>query len=212
MVVDLQGTANGTLVGGPALTLGACAEGLSLDGVDDFVRIDNEAAFDFDADDAFTIAAWVNVVPGAFGPVVFGKSDNDVAAGGSPGYYLGVRTPADNDGANLDLVNDPGNLGRRVQTVDGVVDSTWHHIVAVYDGSNTAAGISFVVDGAPAATSVILDTNPGSILNDVKPAIGSRGTDAFSAALVACTVDEVGVWDVALTEAEAIALYTALTE
>ena len=131
--------------------------------------------------------------------MIFGKSGNDGSL--IAGYYFTYRS--NNGFINLDLVNTNGSAGRRVEGSTTISINTWYHVVATYDGSNTAAGIKLYVNGVRETESTIVDTDPGTITNNLDPAIGARRGDGGPSPLpMDGSIEEVAVWDVELTADE----------
>src|SRR2546425_9375470 len=58
---------NGTLLNGTTFAPGEVGQAFSFDGVDDVVDIANEANFDFDRTNSFSIDAWINGTPKGVG-------------------------------------------------------------------------------------------------------------------------------------------------
>src|SRR3989344_6333653 len=85
---DSSGNNNiGTLINNPAWTTGKIGGGLSFDGVDDYVNISNESAFDFERTNPFSISAWVNYPSGSSDASIVSKMQN---GGNFPGYEFSV--------------------------------------------------------------------------------------------------------------------------
>jgi hypothetical protein len=68
----------------------------------------------------------------------------------------------------------------KVSTVEPLpLDGQWRHIFFTYDGSGKASGIKIYVNGAPVATSVVLDTLSGASIRTQAPMqLGWRYPDA----------------------------------
>ena len=45
----------------------------------------------------------------------------------------------------------------RIETAESLAPDQWHHVMATYDGSRVARGVSIYVDGKPAKLKVLLD-------------------------------------------------------
>ena len=77
-----------------------------------------------------------------------------------------------------------------------VCNDDWHYIAATYDGSSNAAGVKLYVDGASQTLTITKDALTESIVHSdpLRLAQGSGGN--FYG-----TIDEVRIWDVALSEA-----------
>jgi hypothetical protein len=75
----------------------------------------------------------------------------------------------------------------------------WTHVVATYDGTSFAAGLRIFVNGVDAKPSVVRDGLAGGIAGATME-LGSRSRDA---GFRGGAIDELSVWRVALTPAEA---------
>ena len=90
-----------------------------------------------------------------------------------------------------------------VETLSPINDGNWHFLVATYDGSGQARGISLYVDGAAAATTLYStgnSLNSMSTVNNVPVEIGARALDddrPFSGLLA-----EAAIFGTALTAAQ----------
>jgi hypothetical protein len=90
-----------------------------------------------------------------------------------------------------------GNGGLSPWIVPGVALNAWHHVVFTY--ATASVGALYVDNGAPATATMLLDLNP-ALLN-----LG-QGISIYQ---LAGQIDEVGVWNRALTATEAAQLYNS---
>jgi hypothetical protein len=174
VIVDQAGVVNGSVTtGGPVYSadMPPFASGTSLvfDG-DDRIDLASEATFDFDANDPFTLEAWLktSVTTGHLNLVVKLLPAEpftgfqwivDAAGGGA----LMVALQHDNSPLTSLLVGG----------TTAVNDGQWHHVAVTYDGSGTAAGLQLYVDHVADAVTV-LSNNLGtsSTLNNQPLMIG----------------------------------------
>lgn len=166
---------------------------------------------DFDRSEAlpFSACAWIlptSPVAGATRSTIIGKTRVGVTAG----WSLDITTNAGGTAATIrgDLTNAAATAGRYAQTASAaLLTNGWHHVAWVYDGSSSAAGWAFYVDGERIANAAaILDTAPGSLVSATLPTIG-RSDDVGSSRLFAGSVDGVGWWPVELTQTEVREIY-----
>ncbi|MFM7052606.1 MAG: DUF1553 domain-containing protein [Planctomycetota bacterium] len=92
----------------------------------------------------------------------------------------------------------PGSAAS-VETKDALPVGAWTHIVATYDGTSLAAGLRLFVNGRDAKPRTVRDGLDGNIAGATME-LGSRSRDA---GFRGGAVDELAVWRVALTPAEA---------
>lgn len=127
----------------PTATPGQFGQAASFDGVNDRFNVANEADYDFERTNAFTLSAWLKATtPNPY---------RSVLAKGIVGpAYRGWIFSLDNDDGHqlrLDLINDASANNRlSVEGSTDIVDGAYHHVLATYDGSSTAAGIRLYVD------------------------------------------------------------------
>jgi predicted outer membrane repeat protein len=194
---DSFGDNDGNLMGAPNWTTGQVDGALSFDGVDDYVEVPDAPSLD--GMDALTITAWI-------------KTD-------SSGDYMGVVSKyIHSSGDNLDdsycLLLDPsgavifqynpGNIYVIKLSSPTVADGSWHHIVGVYTGTEG----SIYIDGNEVP--LFRDySDPGGSLNntDVQLTIGSSNNNGTLDFFFQGTIDDVRIYDRALSAEEIRQLY-----
>ena len=188
----------GTLKNGPVWVQGKYNYALSFDGVDDYVDFGNILSL---AGKSLTISAWIKVnqlpPPGYTYPFVARRQDSspynadylvEVTSGGGicftyaipPWNWYGTCTPG------------------------GIVSAgQWHHVVATFDSSSKTAKIYVnAVQRASQVTGQQLTSNPGAVFRLAYT--WDKGTNKYYSGVL----DEIAVFDRALTDAEVSALYT----
>ncbi len=186
--LDASGNANhGVLKGNTAFVSDNCPSGscLKLDGSGDWVEVVNSASLDI-KNNQITLMAWVKV-------------DQDL------GDDLGIVLKNDGSTYNYTLiidnreipsfrtVTDTNGLGRMDVTTAAMQISQWHHVVGTYDGQVMRVYLDAVL--------VSERTQSGNLISTTEPLlIGRRalGDNRFFRGFI----DEVSVWDRALTQAE----------
>ncbi|MBI2676665.1 MAG: LamG domain-containing protein [Candidatus Yanofskybacteria bacterium] len=198
---DSSGNNNhGTLTNGPVQAVGKVGQGLSFDGTDDEVVLDNLTDLDFSQENAFTISAWVrpdgsNASDGVFSRGgTFSSADTVI-------YYLAVlNTDATrwrgtvSDGTNLISVN---------SAVGTVSVNQWQYLSLVWDGTT----LSLYKDGAflNSATGTFNGLWNGDDANDRETSIGADGrAERF---YWDGTIDDVRIYNRVLSAAEVKRLY-----
>lgn len=183
---DATGNGNtGTLINGPTRAAGKINGGINF-ASNQYVNIGNNPALNFFGAMPFTLAGWGKRTTTAIGVMFDGIT-------GSAGYRVDVgqafSAPA---GAVLVYMG-----GAWSWSNSGIfIDTDWHHVAVVYDGSN----LTFYNDGAfdhssaaAAPTSVSMNRSIGNIVGTSNPFGG--------------VLDEFGIWGRALDAAEITALY-----
>ena len=136
---DSYGTSDATCITCPALTAGIVDGAQEFDGTDDEVNVADDGAFDWGADDSFSIEYWMKTSDDSSGnKVIVGRDDDSTelhwwvgcAGDGTVRFYL---KDVNDHGTSIGGIGDPLN------------DDVWHHVVAVKDGSQDT--IKIYVDG-----------------------------------------------------------------
>ncbi len=160
---------------------------LNFDGVNDHVTISHSEALDFEFDDAFSLEAWVTT-PASGAYTLFSK----ISSGPTRGYRVTIESQI----PSLQLFSDGGASNEIVvTTVETIPLSQPSHLVVTYDGSNSATGVSFYLDGVLLTNSVSNDNLSGTIQNTENLLIGIRNdlTSPFPG-----LVDEFRIWNAEL--------------
>jgi len=184
---------NGTLGGDPQWVAGKIGGALEFDG-DDYVDLGTPAVLDFGTED-FTITAWIKMTATTRGSI-FAIGGDD---GGGIRYTLAMGEGNDN---KLTLTMD--NDSTKVQSMGDTVinDGVWHHVVGMIKGDVSLVYVDGVEDGSidlPAGydLSGVLQHNAyiGAITSN---ASNTLHPEKFMIGLI----DDVRIYDTALTEAE----------
>jgi N-acetylneuraminic acid mutarotase len=194
---DIKDSNNGILQGGATFGAGKVGQAFSFDGINGLVLV--SSASNLDLEQAFTIDAWVNLaeVNSAQCIVCKGLVDNHqyaILTGGLAApdeLNLLVRRQASaSDGLDRLITVNQAHL----------VPNRWYHIAATADGTNK----SIYLDGQLLATNSAV-----APYTTFSPAVeigsGNGGTVAFFHGMI----DEVEIYDRALTQAEIQAIYNA---
>ena len=199
---------NGTLVNGPTWNPagGKIGGALVFDGTDDYVNLGTDSSLNFGSSAPFTVAAWVKTTED-YGMIVSFRSSTD----GGPVIDLavGYEGATDNPGKAMILVRQDGGGGGYAQVIGGSVkDGNWHH-VAVVRGSGSI--IELFLDGVSQGTASGAESG-GAITTNLR-AIGSERrwvSDSYGTSdqrYLVGTIDDVHIYNRALSAGEIIALY-----
>jgi hypothetical protein len=196
---EIVGGNDGTLQGGAAFTPGLVGQAFSFDGVDDYVLVPDAAALDLIS--GITIDAWINP-----------------AAVQDDGAGIVAKGAGTQEAYGLDIV---GNICPRFFFRDASLNAyqhgpgcvltpgVWTHVAATYDAATGA--LKFYVNGVemnPGANSAPANTLIRT--NDHELSIGSRqsGSAAYDLNFRGL-IDEVEIYNRALTAAEIAAIFNA---
>jgi hypothetical protein len=191
-VADLEGNARD---GEPTYSKGVTGQAAAFDGKC-CLEVGDIANFGFL--DKFTLAAWVFIPQGGGGTIVSRMAD---AAEGD-GYQLAIV------GGKLQL-----NLSKRwlddalrVEMKSQLATDEWHHVMASYDGSRVADGVTFYVDGQAQAKHVLLDELNQTFSSKEPLRIGGGGGPAMR---FRGLIDEVRIYAQPVNEELQVSLPTA---
>ncbi|MGB2820704.1 MAG: LamG-like jellyroll fold domain-containing protein, partial [Phycisphaerae bacterium] len=182
---------DGTMQGGAAVFVaGQVGQALSFDGTDDHVDIVGYPGVT--GTQARTLSAWVQTSNNDTAFLGWGLNNN------SEKWVFRVQTGNGTPGAIRVEVN-----GGYITGDTDIRGTGWRHVVAVLpDGSNNVDQVLLYLDGQLQGTSAVLsnpiNTSAGGVVE-----IGNDVQNRYFGGLM----DEVAIWDVALTPAQIQALY-----
>jgi fibronectin type 3 domain-containing protein len=178
-VTDSAGTNNGTVDGATWTTAGKYGSALSFDGVNDWVTVADAASLDVTR---LTLEAWVR-------PTALGGMWRTVAFKEQPGGMVYALYAGQGTGVPVGQVNIGGE---RNALGPALALNTWSHLATTFDGS----ALRLYVNGALAGTTTVA----GSI--SASAGALRLGGNAVWSEWFAGQIDEVRVYDRALTESE----------
>lgn len=188
-VVDAMGLHNGTNDGGTVGALGKIGTSYDYDGDGFSSRAYSDLNFGAGSYSSLSIQAWVKTTD-TDGGVVTSRNGFD-------GNLVGLQVGSANGTPTFYLA--------RLESITGTVpinDGNWHHLVGVFDGTT---GMKYLyVDGvAQSGTAALATVTP---LADFYLAWDAHLSNE-SIRYLAGTIDEVGIWNRALSPSEVLALY-----
>lgn len=175
-----------------------------FNGTSDRIDLANEANFDFERTDPFSVAIWTLEAADQDNPVL-AKAENTGRGWGLYRQTFGTQT------MQFDLFSSDGN-SLDVYTVDSAIPlNRWNHICATYDGSVTIAGVNIYVNGViPTGGKSNPDQNTltTTILNDIPVQLGCRGGSSSPSLFFNGIQAGLGIWNVELTAGNVTTLAT----
>ena len=187
---DIQGSNDGTPVGTVTFAPGEVGQAFNFDGASGFENMGTPASLDLT--NTLTLDAWIN------------PSDSN-----KNGVYFGKASSSQNDYALFLL----GDLTGCIKTSDGAEHflhtgfvppaGQWTHIALVYDGSNEIVYANGIEVGRLAVS--------GNIASEGIPFfIGGRNGDSpYNSLYINARIDEVEVFDRALSQAEILSIHNS---
>jgi hypothetical protein len=190
---DAVGSNNGTIVNATWTTQGYAGGGLSFNGSSSYVEIPHASTFNLAS--TISIVAWIKADTIGDRQVIVSKT-----ASGNNAWLLEINPVDFNDGIINFYLNTGASAGggSNLGSKTAVSKSSWQHLAAVYDGKNRIIYLNGNADQTAAHTGKI-HTNSLSI----RIGSWSSGGRFFKG-----TIDEVAIFDSALSAAEVKQIYT----
>src|SRR3989338_6028569 len=177
-------------------TLGKYGAGCKLDGMSDYVKINNPSFID---DQQGTIEAWVKINDLTKAAIILSVNQG-IAWGSGPDEYLLFYYRGDNNKVIQHGLNVDGAVSWYAVTPNNeITDNNWHYYTTTSDGSK----VRFYLDGVEKTLTDSSGTNSGQWIGDAPDA------NAFSTGLIRDTIssfngtiDEVRIYKRALSADE----------
>ena len=165
--------------------------GVSFDGTDDYVTMGD--VLDFERTDLLTFEAWINM--GSISGVIIsiiGKRGADPY----PGYAFDYHTT--NNVLEFKLTNTWSTNSIYVQSPTvSVEDTSWHHVSVTYDGSSSASGVTFYLDGVTLSGNTNNQDNlSATTITSESLIIGAENNGSVN--FFKGNMDEVRIWNVTI--------------
>ena len=201
---DIVGGNHGTLVGDATFGDGMVNQAFDLDGNGDFVQVNDTETAAFNFGGSFTIDAWINLeaVPAEFAPIVSKWNDLGV---NQRSYFLAVQNVGGSPRLRFDVSETGAFLGgqsSQVVSSAAIPLSTWTHVAAVFDAETGDLRLYINGDLAPLSTTIIAPAVNTAFENDEPLLIGAGDLGGNVRDFFTGLIDEVELFDRALTEDE----------
>ena len=183
-------------VGNPVPMQGRVLNGLQLDGIDDYVEVDDWFELDFGVGD-FSFDAWVRFTASDSGGVrtLVDKRQTSPYRGYSFFLYYGKPGVQLADGVGY---------GNFIASSAVPADNNWHFVAVSVSRSQ---GASFYIDGILVNPPISVASRPGSLDNASNLRIGTHSFDLYTS--FKGGIDEVELFNRALTAQEVQSIYNA---
>ncbi len=197
---DIVGTNNGTLVGGVSYAAGEVGQAFSFDGTSGYVAIPDSPSLDSLITN-ITIELWMK------SGQTNANSDwkGIVTKGNSTAWQLKAESGA----KTLNWCFGTSVNSYQLTGTRNVNDEQWHHVAATYDGTNMFIYVDGTLDASQAATGLIVPNSDlvciGANSKAYVPSCGCQEPGYFFNGLI----DEVSIYNRALTASEIQAIYAA---
>jgi hypothetical protein len=192
---DSKGAIAGTLSNAGAWTTGKIKSGLGFNGG---YYCNFGANYQYASAQAYTISAWAKIINftlqcnilGNYGPIITQDSIDLFVLAGGVVIYLSIELN--------------GATNRCRVTAPCTTATTFQHYVASYNGDRNANNCKIWFNGSPKLITVLANTLTATTPLGGNLTINYRNGSAMNNLNV---VDEVGLWNRVLTDAEVTALY-----
>ncbi|NQZ77133.1 MAG: DUF2341 domain-containing protein, partial [Ekhidna sp.] len=139
---------NGTAISSPVFQKAYIGDGVETNGAD-YIDIPDSPSLSMPlATEAFTLSVWVKTTDGG-GDII--SSLFNVTGGSLRGYSIRFLS---NELSFLFISNWSSDAIRVATSAAALNDDEWHHLVATYDGSADATGVTIYVDGVATSTDI----------------------------------------------------------
>ena len=165
--------------------------------------------FDYERTQAFSISAVVRYEfarsGGLAGYQIFSRLNSSAPHNGVEFgmYWTGAGVPPDSSAVMFCYIANNFSSNRiNVNSLTDIASGSDKVMTLTYDGSSTAAGVKFYLDGVVQSKNTVADNLSASILLSTTPHIGSRGTASFFNG----QLSSFGAWSAQLNAAECASL------
>jgi hypothetical protein len=195
---DKVGSNHGTINGGASLVSSGCKSGscYDFDGNNDYIDVGTFSV----SGNKLTIAAWAKWEGSSFSldPRIISKADGVES---SDHVFLLGLDESSGSAAQYRFRFTAGTSALSFNAGSAIPDNTWHHIVAVYDGSTARIYVDKILIGSN-TKSGNLETNNNEVNIGRNPVGDYQGWRYWEGKL-----DEVMIWNRALSSSEITQLY-----
>jgi len=210
---DIIGGEHGLLVGGAAYGAGEVGQAFDLDGDNDQVVVPNNTTAPYNFTGAFTIDAWIflDAAPTQFAPIV--SKWNDIGTD-NRGYFLAVEFFQGQPRLRFDVSRNGlfGGTNSAIRYASSLVPTgQWLHVAGVFDPSETVTNrLRVYTSGTDASGAFFIPNEVTSVfVNDEPLRIGAGDLGSDTRDFFNGRIDEVELFDRALTAAEIMEIFAA---
>jgi len=159
----------------------------------DYIDVENDVSLQFSS--SFTISAWVKIDLNDTGNNAIISKDSSASNGA--GYHIDFRT-----GNSVHAWSYDANSKL---TATGLTTNTWYHIVFIFESTGGSNGNqSLYINAGTPVTNTITNFAASTIKN-----LRIGGSEVLSGYNTDGSIDEVGIWNTALTSTQIQSIYDA---
>ncbi|WP_294959681.1 LamG-like jellyroll fold domain-containing protein [uncultured Flavobacterium sp.] len=179
---------------------------LNLDGTSAYMTVADHPDLDFGSGQNKTITCWIKTTANTGTPRIFAKRNG--TSGNGYEFWTGNGTNAGKFAMNASGTGTPANISTAGYSANSIADGTWHHVALVIDASSNRTIYGYL-DGVLANTGKTFTSVTSDFSNAVNFVIGAT-SDASNSYKWAGQIDNVRIWNKAMTAAELQADMTAV--
>ena len=187
----------------------ANTETMSFNGTDQYIDGGSSSNFQFQASDSFTLSAWVySTVSQVNRQIIIGNRNWNT----NPYQGWDLRTSLQGGINRIEMTLDSGTSVAQYYTTTGISLNQWHHIVGIYDASQSAIGdrFSFYIDGSLVGKAANYAQIPATITYETKLTVGAiQDQNGSQYAFWNGKLDEVAIFNTALSADKIQQIYDA---
>ena len=187
---DSKGTKNLSLINGATYSTGKIGSGFSLDGVNDYLAFSSNIPYT-STSLPFSFSCWFNLTQN-------GTLYDNIEGGTLKGWNIWMS----NGNIFVRLASGAYPTEIRTRTTNALSFNTMYHLTVSYSGNTNASGINIYINGALVSKTTQFN---GCTVVALSPNSNYIGTGYFGT--TRGLLDEVGIWDRALTAADVTELY-----
>ena len=179
---------------------------LNLNGTSTYMTVADHADLNFGISQNKTITCWIKTTTTTGTPRIFAKRNG--SSGNGYEFWTSNGSNAGKFAINMQGTGTPNNISTAGYSANSIADGTWHHIALVLDASSNRTVYGYV-DGVLANTGKTFTSITSDFSNTLNFVVGAT-SDTNNSYKWAGQIDDIRVWDKAMTATELLADMTAV--
>jgi hypothetical protein len=179
---------------------------LNLNGTSTYMTVADHADLNFGISQNKTITCWIKTTTTTGTPRIFAKRNG--SSGNGYEFWTSNGSNAGKFAINMQGTGTPNNISTAGYSANSIADGTWHHIALVLDASSNRTVYGYV-DGVLANTGKTFTSITSDFSNALNFVVGAT-SDTNNSYKWAGQIDDIRVWDKAMTATELLADMTAV--
>ncbi|TDE30622.1 T9SS type A sorting domain-containing protein [Flavobacterium ranwuense] len=179
---------------------------LNLNGTSTYMTVADHADLDFGISQNKTISCWIKTTTTTGTPRIFAKRNG--SSGNGYEFWTGNGSNAGKFAMNMQGTGTPNSISTAGYSANSIADGTWHHIALVLDASSNRTVYGYV-DGVLANTGKTFTSVTSDFSTALNFVVGAT-SDTNNSYKWAGQIDDIRVWNKAMTPTELLADMTAV--